>query len=327
MYVDLDEWLDRARTEYLQTFIRDGGASVKFLVPSQDAEHEELRQKLEESARDEGYQFAFIDAAQTKVHMIDKVFHAIAIARQVDWDQLAFSFLSRILPQNGYKVPSEQHEFSIHRIAELNSRDPSLLLTDLKGLLEQEIFKDYRMCLEFRLAMLRLCQAALDPDSARPPRDVVHAWLTGTLRRISEMKPALVFQKITRHNARHMLSSLSHWITRAGKNGLVLALDISRCLAQRPRPRDPDDDSLYYSKATALDAYESLRQCVDAVDEMENCFIVVIVPSSFVQEHGRRSVWRYDALRLRIWDEVRDEHRANPLSPLIRLKPRDEVQR
>ncbi len=327
MYVDPDEWLDLARKEYLRTFVRDGGASVKFLVPSQDADHEELRQKLEEIARDEGYQFAFIDAARIKVHMIDKLFHDIA--RQVNWDQLAFSFLSRILPQNGYKVPPEQDEFSIHKITELNERDPRVFPAELNQLLEKEVYKDYRMCLEFRLAMFRLCQAALDPDSARPPRDVVHSWLTGSLRRISEMKPALVFQKITRHNARHMLFSLSHWVMRAGKNGLVLALDISRCLDQRPRPRDrdPSDDTFYYSKATTLDAYEVLRQCVDAVDEMANCFIIVMAPISFVHEHDRRSVWHYEALRLRIWDEVRDEHRANPLSPLIRLKRRDEVQR
>jgi len=33
----------------------------------------------------------------------------------------------------------------------------------------------------------------------------------------------------------------------------------------------------------------------------------------------RRGLNRYDALKLRIWDEVRDRHRQNPFASLIRV--------
>jgi hypothetical protein len=297
---------------------------VKFIVPSRTIDHEHLKDALRDMSQAEEYAFVFVDAARTKVHMIDRVFHEIA--RQVDWDQLAFSFLSRSLPQHGYKCPPGREDFCLAKIAELNERDQGLLSGELKSLLEKNLWHDYRMCQEYRLAMIRLCQAVLDPGNVRPRIDVVKSWLIGELRLISEMKPALIFQKIARHNARHMLASLSHWMHCAGKSGLVIVLDIGRCLEQRPRPIDPGDDSLYYTKATTLDAYEVLRECIDATDEMEYCVIVVIAPLSFLQPDGRRSVWRYDALKLRIWDEVRDEHRANPLSPLVRLAHLDEVQ-
>jgi len=104
-----------------------------------------------------------------------------------------------------------------------------------------------------------------------------------------------------------------------GKNGLVLAIDIARCLIQRPRPRDLQDESRYYSLAMTLDTYELLRQCIDATDETEFCLTTVIAPPAFLHPDDRRGVYGYDALRMCLWDEVRDKQRVNPLSTLVRL--------
>lgn len=320
MYMNPEDWLAVVRKEYLQSFIRGGGAAVKFIVPTPEINHSELEQKLRSITDSEGYQFTSVDAAKTAVHMIDHLFHKVA--RQVDWEDLAFSFASRILSKNGYKIPSQRHEFSLGTIAELNGRDQRLLQNELNAVLEKNLFRDYKMCQEFRIAMIRLCQAQLDPSGVSPvPSDVITEWLRGELRLISAIKPALIFQKVARHNARHMLSSLSYWLHLAGKSGLVIVLDISRCLVQRPRPKDPNDVSRYYTKATTLDVYEVLRQFIDATDEMEFCFIAVIAPTPFLQPDDRRGVCIYNALKLRIWDEVRDKSRANPLSSLIRLSP------
>lgn len=317
MYMNPEDWLAVVRKEYLQSFIRGGGAAVKFVVPTPEINHSDLQHKLLEITNSEGYQFASVDSAKTAVHMIDHLFHEVA--QQVDWEHLAFSFASRLLSENGYEIPSQRQEFSLQKIAELNGRDQKLLPNDLKRLLEKNLFRDYHMCQEFRIAMMQLCQAQL--GMSQVPGDVIKEWLRGELRLISAIKAAPIFQKIVRHNARHMLSSLSYWLHLAGKSGLVIVLDISRCLVQRPKPKDPNDASRYYTKATTLDAYEVLRQFIDATDEAEFCFIAVIAPTAFLQPDDRRGVKSYDALKLRIWDEVRDKHRANPLSSLIRLSP------
>lgn len=321
MYMSPGDWLAIVQEEYLQSFIRGGGAAVKFVVPTPEINHSELQQNLLEITNSEGYHFASVDSAKTAVHMIDHLFHEVA--RHVDWEDLAFSFASRILSENGYRIPSHRHEFSLQKIAELNGRDQILLPNDLKRLLENKLFHDYHMCQEFRIAMIQLCQAQL--GMSQVPGDVIMEWLRGELRLISAIKAAPIFQKIVRHNARHMLSSLSYWLHLAGKSGLVIVLDISRCLVQRPKPKDPNDASRYYTKATTLDAYEVLRQFIDATDESEFCFIAVIAPTAFLQPDDRRGVGSYNALKLRIWDEVRDKHRANPLSSLIRLSPCPDV--
>jgi hypothetical protein len=65
-----------------------------------------------------------------------------------------------------------------------------------------------------------------------------------------------------------------------------------------------------------------LREFVDGTDELEFCLIVVVAPPSFLTDE-RRGLNLYQALRLRIWDEVRDRQRPNPLSSLVRLSAQE----
>jgi BREX system ATP-binding protein BrxC/D len=324
MYMRPAEWLAIAQREYLQSFIRGGGATVKFVVPTDEINRGGLKQGLRDIAETEGYQFASVDAATTRVHMIDHVFHEIA--QQIDWDELSFSFVSRMLTQQGLTLPAQRFEFTVAKIAELNKRDERLLRQELYALPEKRLLQDYQMSHEFRLAMIRLCQAHLGADGMSPvPAEVIKEWLRGRLRRLVELKPALIFQKVARDNARYLLSSLSYWLHLVGKSGLMLVLDISRCLTPRPRPKDQHDESRYYTQAMTLDTYEVLRQYIDATDELEFCFIVVIAPPAFLHPDERRGVYSYDALRMRIWDEVRDKRRVNPFSTLIRLSSSSEI--
>jgi hypothetical protein len=320
MYITPTEYLEIIRKEYLQEFIRQGGTAVKFIVPTEEIDHKELQQQLCSVSEAEGYLFSTIDAAKTGVHMIDHIFHAVA--RQIEWDDLVFSFVSSILSNNGFTVPSRQ-EFNIRKLSELNQLDETQLPVEIQKLLIKHLFHDYQMCQEFRIAMMRLCLAQLDPSDVYPvPSHVIKAWLRGELRLVSEIKPAHIFQKISRHNARHMLSSLSHWLHLTGKSGLFITLDISRCLVQRPKPKDLYDDSRYYTNASILDVYEVLRQFIDTTDDMEFCFIAVIATPPFLHvDNIHRGIESYPALKWRIWDDVRDKNRVNPFSSLIRLSP------
>lgn len=315
MYMTTQEWLDTVRKEYLQDFIRRGGAAVKFVVPMEEIGHDQLRDELHRAAEEEGFFFAFVDAASTKIHMIDKLFHEVA--RQVDWDGLAYSFVTQIFKENKYELPTAPDEFNLEQIALRNKREEKLLRKELNTWLEEAIYRDFEMSQEFRLAMIRLCMAQLDPGGASPYlSNAVKEWLRGELGLISTLKEALIFQKVARHNARHMLFSLAHWLKLIGKSGLVLSLDISRYLMSRPKD---SADSFYYSAPATLDAYELLRQFVDGTDELECCFIAVLTSREFLTDE-KRGLNRYDALKLRIWDEVRDKHRQNPFASLIRVR-------
>ena len=86
---------------------------------------------------------------------------------------------------------------------------------------------------------------------------------------------------------------------------------------------DQPDYSLNYSPAAVVDGYQVLRQFIDNTDELHYCLMVVFAPPSFLT-NDQRGVRKYDALYLRIWDEVRDRRRANPLSSMVRISPSQE---
>jgi hypothetical protein len=313
MNTDLHEWLDVLRREYVSDFIRGGGAAVKFVVASA-SERGALRAGLQDLATSEDLIFAAVDAATTKTHMVEHVFHDIA--RQVDWDELAYLFVSRLAASNALKVPTDRNDFSLRSIAALNEQAELLLRNEVNRWLTKALFRDYQMSQEFRIAMIRLCMAQLDPEEKNSfLTNAVKDWLRGDLLRVSTVKDALIFQKVARHNARHMLFSLTHWLKLCGKGGLVIWLDVSRYTVPA---RTRDIDGLSYTTPAVMDGYEVLRQFIDGTDEMEGCLLVIGTAQEFLTD-PRRGLACYDALRLRISDEVRDRARPNPLGSLIRL--------
>jgi hypothetical protein len=264
-------------------------------------------------ANREDFALAFSDAGATKIHLIDKLFHAVAA--QVEWNNLAPSFVRRLLTQEGYSLPAEGASLALAGLAQLNGRDKTWLTQEINKLLESNLVRECGMCQEFRFAMIELCREAYGEGLLQ--EGVVEEWLRGELRRISAMKRCLIFQKIARDNARHMLLSLAHWLRLAGKSGLVLALDISRYMVER-RPKEPDG-MLYHSRPAMFDAYEVIRQLIDGTDDAESCFVVVLSTQGFLDLGHRRSLYNYDALRLRVQDDVYDRRRPNPLSTVMRI--------
>jgi len=96
----------------------------------------------------------------------------------------------------------------------------------------------------------------------------------------------------------------------------VITLDISRYLVAK-KPNEPDT-TFYYSAPAVLDLYDMLRQFIDGVEDYAGCLMVVLAPEGFLRD-ARRGLDRYEALKLRIWDDVRDKYQQNPLAPMVRL--------
>jgi hypothetical protein len=309
-----EEWVAVVEREYLASFVREGGAAVKIAAASTDAGRTELRRGLLAAGEQHGFQVATLDASDVRLHLMDRLFHAVA--RQVDWDILARAYMERLLRTRGLRLPPSPEPLTAARLAELNASPEVLLREDLRRALERELFGDYAMTRAFRLAVLHLCAAQLDPTPNPALVAAIKQWLCGELRLVSEVKRALIFQKISRQNARHMLFSLAHWLTLTGKGGLLLVLDIARYAeALRPAERGAGN---YYSTAATLDLYEVIRELIDATDEVQACFVAVLTGPDFLRD-DRRGVRSYQALYFRVWDEVYDRQRENPFSSLVRI--------
>lgn len=307
------DYADFVRREYLEEFVARGGSAVKFVVVPGDADAGALSVALAGAADSEGFSSARVDAARVRMHMIDKVFHDVA--RQIDWDAAARAYVVGALRELAFGDHEEDGVLELDAIAAGNDYDPGELRKTFNRKLQREILDHGELAQEFAIGMLRLCAAQVERDEqTQAEREAVLQWLRGELRLMSALKPARIYGRIARHNARDMLASLTRWLALTGRKGLVLELDIRRTAVQR---RGDDDDGVLYTKATAVDVYEVLRQLIDSTDELSHCFVCVVASPEVLYDPKRGIEEHYHALKMRIWNEVRDRLRPNPLAALV----------
>jgi P-loop Domain of unknown function (DUF2791) len=313
------EWLEVLGTEYLASFIRDGGAAVKVaVVPAPDS-GAVLAGELEARAAAEGFAMVTVDAATCKVHLLHNLF--FEIARQIDWQGLARAFLRSEMLAAGLALPPGG-ELDVETVARFNDQDVTLVRKDVRSALSRDLMRDRGLGRLFRLAVSALCKALAEPDDAqRELAENVLLWLRGELPRVGPLREAFIYQRIDRHAARTMIVSTSAFIRKAGRQGLVALVDVTRYALPVPL----DDGGNRYSKSAALDMWETLRQFVDGIDDMTGGLLVFVVGRDFVTDEAR-GLQGYPALHLRLTDDVRDRRRANPLGAMVRIGDAREVE-
>lgn len=315
-------WLRFVRGEYLELFIKQGGTSIKFVVPVQEQLRGEIDAGVVESAENAGYIVARVSAADTRIHMIDQLF--FRIAEQIPWRELSERVNLKLAAEKGYIVPPEDGpESLVDRLADSNMIESPFLMMEARRWIAEGVLRQTLLAKEFRIAATHLCLAEMSggPDG-ETKFEVIANWLCGRNRAVSAVKPYQIFSRVSRSNARHLLVSLLHWIRFAGFPGLVITLDISRVTL----PRNPKDGLLFYTKAQMLDAYEVLRQFIDATDRMKGCLMVVEPAEEFLDLDPLTSkgLGAYNALRLRVYDDVHDQRLANPMAALVRVSGQEQ---
>jgi transposase-like protein len=308
--------------QYLASYLSAGGGSVKLVVAGDAGVADRFERSLCAVADQQQCLTVNLSAETTRAHMIDQVF--FAVARQVDWDRIAAAVVS--IAYDDIAVPATPGRLTVAEVAADHDLDARELYRSVRRQLEHTLLLDTSLPRELRRALLRLAQAQLGsgdvhPDEARVVRD----WLTGEPVGLRDLRAVMIYARIGRHNARSMLTSVGRLLLRAGHRGLVLHVDLAR-LAEARRPPVPERTGTYYTKANVLDAYELLRQLIDATDDLVGMLVVAVVPPDLVSDE-RRGLLSYAALHLRVADEVRDRRRANPFASLVRLDVRLEAVR
>ena len=202
------EWLNHIDREYLATFIKDGGAAVKFAVTPEEGRHvlvEELKARCEER----NHLFVVLDAITSRVHMPQDVF--FGLASQIDWRMLARRVVLRLLSEKAYRVDGIEPNGAgniIDAVAQANGIEPQSVLIELRPALEQEVTKNANMARAFRVAMTYLC--LFERESATPEEyagQPLLDWLIGTNTRIGNVKPFQIHTPINRTTARYFIES------------------------------------------------------------------------------------------------------------------------
>jgi len=316
-FIESNEWLHFVEQEYLASFIKNGGSSVKFCVAPDEPASRSIRDGLSRAGGTLGYIVASVSASETRIQMMDELF--FRTAEQLSWTELTRNVLRGLAVQAGYKWPAlitqEDNVPLSELIAAENGLEPQLLLLDLKRQIGHRVFKDRKLSKDFRVAMTHLCMAELSggTDGALTTR-VLTDWLTGRNKAIGPLKDYQIFRRINRSSARYFFESLLHWVRLASCSGLLLLMDVSRMIG----PRNLEDRGIYYTKAALLDSYEVLREFIDGADRVSGFLMVVLPGAAFLEDHSR-GLSAYEALKFRVFDEIRDKRLVNPMGSLVRI--------
>ncbi|MBV8055248.1 MAG: DUF2791 family P-loop domain-containing protein [Deltaproteobacteria bacterium] len=309
-----ENWTEFIRREYLDGFIREGGAAIKFCVAIDDQSRSAAYGAVELTAKQLGYIVAKIDASTTKVNLVEQLF--FRIAQQIDWQGLAERVMRRLCESEGYIPPEASQRSFYERVAERNGINSHIVKINLERALGQELSDRPELAKDFRTAMTQLCLAQMRGGADAPLiTQVLIDWLTGRTPNINAVKRYQIFNRIMRTNARRLFESLLRWVVMTGFPGTVIPLDLSRLAVVK----NPRDDRIHYSTPMLYDTFEVLREFIDSTDRIAHCLIVVFPDFSFLDSTSRRGMAIYEALQFRIDDDVRARELVNPMAALVRV--------
>ena len=315
--LQIQDWLEIIRGEYLCGFVKDGGSTVKFVVPSREDLGKLLELRLTEMASALGYVAVNVYAGETRVHMPQEIF--FRISEQIDWRTLARRVVLKLcgdLPYRTDGIDPVGASSILKAISAANDVEESQIALDLRRVLPGAVTRNRRMSRDFRVAMTHLCLTEMVGEGQNPEAMPLLEWLTGRSRRVSNVRAYSIYNGIVRTNARHFLESLLYWVRFAGHSGTMILLDDARVTLRR----NPRDGLRFYSRSAVMDHYELLRELIDGTDRLPGLFMVILATDDFLDpdERGKGFVI-YRALLGRIAEEVRDRNRPNPMSALVRL--------
>ena len=315
--LSLRDWLSRIDEEYLSSFIRDGGASVKFVV-TPDVLQTDLEAALSRCCRELDYLFVKFDASTMRAYMPQDLF--FALARQIDWRRTARRLILRLAADAHYRTEgldaaAEGNVFDA--IAAANGElERQFVLQALRPAVQGGVFRNRKLVRDFRVAMTALCRQEESCDGAEYAGQPLLNWLTGHNPRVSSIRPIPIYTSINRTTARYFVESALHWVRDAGYSGTVLVLNNRRVTVAR----NPRDGARYYTRAMAMDHYELLREFVDDVDRLAGTLMLVTTGEGFLDDDPRgRGFGIYEALKTRVMDDVYDRNLVNPVASLVRL--------
>jgi len=124
MTVALDDWLGVMEREYTGSFIPEGGGAVRIVVAPPDL-LDRASARLRAQAAHAGLSVIGIDVAQTKLHMLQNLFFAIAAA--LPWPAMLQTRVEALLIDGGYRWPTPGHRVGLAALADANEIAVQLL--------------------------------------------------------------------------------------------------------------------------------------------------------------------------------------------------------
>jgi hypothetical protein len=305
--VDLQIWEKCFREDYLASYIRDGGASVKVVV-GEDEVRRRVRQVIADAAADFSTRVYDLCDAQIDLHRVEQLW--FAIARATDWEKLIGEFVRKNMSDAGYPLDDPNIPCTIRAIRDNYGATKQEVSKAFLKAIRGQLWRNYGLEVSFRIALTSLCDIYFEHGSLDDIESDVFSWLKGDPVMARDLQMIGIFRKIDMTLARDIVASFFSW-HYANFGPSILFTDLAPFYA-----KDPGRNRYLHPKARVFQLYEVIREFIDELHLTRGVVFVFLAPHDLITSPDR-SYAIYPALQTRIADEVRDRTYGNPCATLV----------
>jgi hypothetical protein len=301
------------RREYLEDFLRAGGAAVKWLTGRAGAGKTQCLCRVREEARTLGYLTAEVSARRVAIGRIDELYRALMAQlplREVGRD-LALA-AARRAGAEGFAADGGQ---DLEDALVASGRPREAAVQEVRTACDF-LFAEPNIAPPMAVALRLLALGCLRPAEAAEGAASAERFLRGERIMAAERHAVGITMRLDRYSAREMLRSFLYALRLSGIPGLVVTLDDLEQLLEKERR----EDAVHYTKMRRDDTYEAIRELIDEGGTLPGLFLVIAGRPEALRDE-RFGVESYAALAMRVAREVRST-RINPYDDLIDL---DEI--
>ena len=295
----VDFLTDFLAAHYLERYIPEGGSKIKFVTGHKGAGKTHLLQLLEEAAEEKGFLTVSFSADEVWLHDFREIY--LAVLKRCGLPTILHGCADSIISEMGYDPNAiPKGKTLIDYLAERNEADP-LSKSTIRAALRQRFTQNPLMDNCFAACCALLVGDILGhPVLEASERDMILAFLYGDKSvRPSQMRAVgITPSKVTKYNARYLLRSLAELVHMSGFSGMLIAVDDLERLMNRSA-----EEVIRYTKMKREDAYESIRQLIDDIDNMHYLLFILSFDRELI-DHESYGLKSYQALWMRIQNEI-----------------------
>ena len=290
---------DFVTAHYLRDYIPRGGSKMKFVTGRSGSGKTHFLQAMLQDARANGFLTVSFSARDVWLHDFKEIY--LEILRQCDIESIMKGCARQIITEMGYD-PSQIEEgknFMDH-LSERGEADP-ISRGEIRGLLRKYFTKNPMLDNNFASCCSLLTGGILGhPVLEASSKEMILAFLHGdkTIKLAQLRALGLSPSRITKFNARHLLRSLAQVVHLGGWSGVMIFIDDLEMLMNRAA-----GSAMRYTKLRRNDAYESIRQLIDDIDNMQYIMFLFGADRSLMDDENV-GMKTYQALWLRVQNEI-----------------------
>ena len=279
--------------QYLENYISRGGSKMKFVTGRSGSGKTHFSMRMLDEAAARGFLTVSFSAKDVWLHDFREIY--LEILRQCDIEHILQGCADQIVRELGYD-PAQigpGKSFMDH-LSEKGEADP-ISRGEIRSALRSYFTKNPLLDCSILTGGI-LGHPVLEPAS----RELVLSFLYGDKSvKLGQLRTlGLSPSRVTKINARHLLRSLAEVVHRAGYRGLIVCIDDLEMVMNRAA-----GSAMRYTKLRRNDAFESIRQLIDDIDNMRYIMFLFGFERSLM-DNENTGFKTYQALWMRIQNEV-----------------------